>query len=93
MIIMQKEADVGNIQESSEETEKMLWARGEYFEHKLGFEKSTLIMQKKKKIVWPKIGQEFKIMQIKIWIMRYYRVKVSLKKAVEKQAYVRKSRR
>ena len=51
MIIMQKEADVGNIQESSEETEKMLWARGEYFEHKLGFEKSTLIMQKKKKIV------------------------------------------
>ena len=52
MIIMQKEADVGNTQQSSEETKKILGARGEYFEPKLGFEKSTPIMQNKKKIVF-----------------------------------------
>ena len=52
MIIMQKEADVGNTQQSSEETKKIFGARGEYFEPKLGFEKSTPIMQNKKKIVF-----------------------------------------
>lgn len=39
------------IHSSPQRKQKMLGARGEYFEPKLGFEKSTLIMQNKKKIV------------------------------------------